>query len=110
MTFSESHCEVCRVGAPSLTEVEVKEALSVLDGWQVVAVGGADVFEKTFGFTNFKDAMAFANGVAEIAEIENHHPELVVAWGAVTVRWWTHKIGGLHRNDAIMAAKTDQLI
>jgi 4a-hydroxytetrahydrobiopterin dehydratase len=47
--------------------------------------------------------------VGELAEAEGHHPVLVTRWGSVTVIWWTHKIRGLHRNDFIMAAKTDAL-
>jgi len=48
--------------------------------------------------------------VGEIAEAEDHHPLVVTEWGRVTVQWWTHKIGGLHQNDFIMAAKTDRLL
>ncbi|HVR28570.1 MAG TPA: 4a-hydroxytetrahydrobiopterin dehydratase, partial [Thermoanaerobaculia bacterium] len=50
----------------------------------------------------------FTNKVGEIAEEEGHHPALLTEWGKVTVGWWTHKIKGLHRNDFIMAAKTDE--
>jgi len=61
-------------------------------------------------FKNFAQAVAFTNKVAEIAEAEGHHPAILTEWGKVTVTWWTHKIKGLHRNDFIMAAKTDQLL
>lgn len=61
-------------------------------------------------FRNFADAMRFANQVAGIAESEGHHPDLSVGWGYCTVRLQTHKIGGLHENDFIMAAKIDQLL
>jgi len=53
--------------------------------------------------------MAFANEIAELAEQFNHHPAMTVEWGKVTICWWTHKIGGVHQNDAILAAKTDTL-
>ena len=60
-------------------------------------------------FGNFVDALAFTNRVGQIAEEEDHHPALLTEWGKVTVSWWTHKIRGLHRNDLIMGAKTDEL-
>ena len=47
--------------------------------------------------------------IAELAEKEGHHPALLTEWGRTTVTWWTHKIKGLHRNDFVMAAKTDEL-
>lgn len=60
-------------------------------------------------FRDFARALAFTNAVGEVAEEEGHHPVIELTWGRVTVTWWTHKIGGLHQNDFIMAAKTSQL-
>src|SRR5262249_11555034 len=54
-------------------------------------------------------ALAFTNAIGELAEAEGHHPALLTEWGRTTVTWWTHKIKGLHRNDFVMAAKTDEL-
>jgi 4a-hydroxytetrahydrobiopterin dehydratase len=65
--------------------------------------------ERTFKFKDFAEALAFTHQVGVIAEAEDHHPTLITAWGIVTVSWRTHKIRGLHRNDFVMAAKTDQL-
>jgi 4a-hydroxytetrahydrobiopterin dehydratase len=62
-----------------------------------------------FRFATFADALQFTNVVGKLAEAEGHHPTLLTEWGKVTVTWWTHKIRGLHRNDFIMAAKTDAL-
>ena len=64
---------------------------------------------RIFHFPSFADALAFTNRVGVLAEEEAHHPALLTEWGQVTVTWWTHKIRGLHRNDFIMAAKTDAL-
>jgi 4a-hydroxytetrahydrobiopterin dehydratase len=64
--------------------------------------------ERVFLFKNFKHALAFTNAVGEIAEAEGHHPGLLTEWGKVTVTWWSHSIKGLHRNDFIMAARTDK--
>ena len=58
---------------------------------------------------DFAGAIAFTNRVADLAEAEGHHPAIITEWGRVTIRWWTHAIGGLHKNDFIMAARTDKL-
>lgn len=58
---------------------------------------------------NYKDSIGFTNKVALLADKEDHHPEITLEWGKVTVVWWSHKIKGLHKNDFICAAKTDQL-
>jgi len=70
---------------------------------------GIKRLERVFRFEDFAEAMAFTEKVAGIAESEGHHPALLTEWGRVTVTWWTHKIRGLHKNDFIMAAKTDML-
>ena len=76
--------------------------------WQIVEQDGVKRLKRVFKFDDFAKALAFTNRVGEIAEEEDHHPVLVTEWGRVTVTWWTHKIGGLHRNDFVMAAKTDR--
>ncbi len=60
-----------------------------------------------YKFSNFVSALAFTNVIGEIAESEGHHPALVTEWGRVTVDWWTHKIGDIHLNDLILAARSD---
>jgi 4a-hydroxytetrahydrobiopterin dehydratase len=65
---------------------------------------------RRFRFKNFAQALAFTNQVGKIAEEQGHHPNILTEWGQVTVEWWTHVIQGLHQNDFIMAAKTDQLV
>ena len=77
--------------------------------WAVVEREGVPRLERTFSFRNFAEALRFTNRVGELAEEEGHHPALLTEWGKVTVGWWTHKIRGLHRNDFVMAAKTDRL-
>ena len=77
--------------------------------WTVVEKDGIPRLERQFKLKNFAQALEFTNRVGEIAEAEDHHPALLTEWGRVTVTWWTHKIKGLHRNDFIMAAKTDEL-
>lgn len=103
-------CEACRVGAPQLTEKEIAALQEQIPLWVLVNEDGVNKLRREFSFRNFADAMAFAVKVGELAEGHNHHPLLTVEWGRVTVVWWTHKIRGLHRNDAVMAAKTDFLL
>jgi len=85
------------------------EFLPQVPDWQIVEREGVQRLERVFKFKNFSQALAFTNRVGELAEAEGHHPALLTEWGKVTVTWWTHKIRGLHRNDFIMAAKTDKL-
>ena len=107
--LSEMKCTACRGGEPTLTAAEIGELLPRVSDWQLVEREGIKRLERVFGFRNFAGALAFTNRVGEHAEEEGHHPALLTEWGKVTVTWWTHKIGGLHRNDFIMAAKTDEL-
>jgi 4a-hydroxytetrahydrobiopterin dehydratase len=92
-----------------VTEVEVADLKRQIPDWQLVERDGVAQLERTFHVLTFADALAFTNRVGALAEEEGHHPALLTEWGQVTVTWWTHKIRGLHRNDFIMAAKTDAL-
>ena len=76
--------------------------------WQVVVVDGVMQLMREFAFRNFAQAMAFSNRVGDISEAEDHHPAILTEWGKVTVTWWTHTIRGLHNNDLVLAARTDQ--
>jgi 4a-hydroxytetrahydrobiopterin dehydratase len=107
--LAQTKCTACRRGEPALTEEEISALHPRVPGWSVVEYGGVERLERAFTFKNFREALAFTNRVGEAAEEEGHHPALLTEWGRVTVTWWTHKIGGLHRNDFIMAARTDAL-
>ena len=107
--FSTLHCEACKIGAPPATEEELSEFLSTHTDWKKLDVNGIEQISRIYAFDNFVDALAFTNRIGELAETEGHHPALLTEWGRVTVRWWTHKIHGLHRNDLIMGAKSDTL-
>ena len=106
--LAKGHCEPCRKGAPQVTEAEAAELRREVPEWEMIERGGEKMLNRVFTFTDFAAALAFTNRIGAIAEEEGHHPALMTEWGRVTVRWWTHKIGGLHRNDFMMAAKTDQ--
>jgi len=107
--LSEMKCTACRGDEPTLTDAEIAELRPQVPEWQVVEREGITRLERVFRFRNFAQALAFTNRVGEQAEVEGHHPALLTEWGRVTVTWWTHKIGGLHQNDFIMAAKTEEL-
>ena len=107
--LTQMKCTACRGGEPTLTDEEIAELRPQVPEWQVVERDGVKRLERTFGFRNFAEALAFTDKVGERAEEEGHHPTLLTEWGRVTVAWWTHKIGGLHQNDFLMAAKTDEL-
>jgi 4a-hydroxytetrahydrobiopterin dehydratase len=106
---SNQQCEACRAGAPAAGEEERAGFLSAHPGWTIETVEGVPRLTKEFRFPDFAGAMRFAARVGEAADAENHHPAILVEWGRVRVQWWTHKIGGLHRNDLIMADRTDRL-
>jgi 4a-hydroxytetrahydrobiopterin dehydratase len=109
-TLRQQKCEVCQIGAPLATPREIDEYLQQAPDWTVTEVDGVKRLRRTFGFKDFNTALAFTNKIGELADQEDHHPEIVTEWGKVTVSWWSHKIKGLHKNDFIMAAKTDALI
>lgn len=104
----QQHCVACQPGQPALTDVELREFGARLPGWRVEPVNGIPHLTRAFTFPDFAAALAFTNRIGALAEAEGHHPALLTEWGKVTVSWWTHAIGGLHHNDVIMAAKTDE--
>ena len=89
---------------------EIATLHPIVAEWKLIEDKGVKKLRRSFRFRNFQQAMDFSMAVGRIAEGEGHHPKLVTEWGRVTVDWWTHKIRGLHRNDFIMAAKTDHIL
>lgn len=102
-------CEACRADAPRVPVDEAEVMLEEIPLWRIQQQEGVKQLARNFKFKNFVEALAFTNTVANLAEEEGHHPKLVLEWGSVEVVWWTHKIKGLHKNDFVMAAKTDKL-
>jgi len=109
MDLNQEKCVPCRGGEPALGPEQIKEYTAEAPEWAVVKRDGVDTLERTFRFRDFAGALAFTARVGAEAEAEGHHPTLLTEWGRVKVTWWTHKIKGLHRNDFIMAARTDRL-
>jgi 4a-hydroxytetrahydrobiopterin dehydratase len=110
INLAATKCVACRAGEPTLTDVEIEDLLLQIHGWEVKEVNGMKRLEKVFKLKNFAQALEFTNKIGAIAEEENHHPLIITEYGRVTVDWWTHVIEGLHKNDFIMAAKTDDLV
>ena len=107
--LSHEQCEACRADAPKVSDEELRELMPQIPDWSATVVDGVLQLTRAYQFADFMQAMAFANRVGEIAEAVGHHPAILTEWGRVTVNWWTHKIRGLHRNDLIMAARTDDV-
>lgn len=107
--LANTHCEACKADAPRVTDAEIEALSPQVPDWTIIEVDGIKRLTRQFSFANFRDALTFTNKVGELAEEAGHHPALLTEWGKVTVTWWTHKIRGLHKNDFIMAARTDAL-
>jgi 4a-hydroxytetrahydrobiopterin dehydratase len=107
--LTREKCVACRGDSPRVTPRELAELQPLIPHWATVEEGGEQRLRRVFTFRTFKEALAFTVRVGELAEAEGHHPSLLTEWGRVTVTWWTHAVRGLHRNDFIMAAKTDEL-
>jgi 4a-hydroxytetrahydrobiopterin dehydratase len=105
--LASKECVPCKGGVPPLKSDALKELHKKLgNGWQVV---NEHHLEKEFSFKNFRDALVFTNKVGELAEKNNHHPDIYLTWGKVKITLWTHKIDGLTESDFVMAAKIDEL-
>lgn len=107
MGLAEKACVPCRGGVPGVSADEARRLLAETPGWTLEE--GATRIRRTFRFGDFASAMAFARSVGELAEAEGHHPDIALGWGYCTVAFRTHKIGALHENDFIMAAKVNAL-
>ena len=107
--LAKMHCSPIKANTPRLDELGVSQLEAKLPGWRTYEKDGELRLEKIFKFENFSQAITFTDRVAQVADGEDHHPAILTEWGKVTVTWWTHRIKGLHQNDFIMAAKTDQI-
>ncbi|MDP4020920.1 MAG: 4a-hydroxytetrahydrobiopterin dehydratase [Candidatus Adlerbacteria bacterium] len=106
--LAKKKCVPCEGGVKPYAPAEAQKMMGELtEGWMLI--DEAHLLVKEFRFKDFAQAMAFANKVGEIAEAENHHPELSVGWGRVSVELTTHAIEGLSENDFILAAKIDEI-
>ncbi len=105
--LASRECVPCQGGVPPLTPDEIAPLLARLEGWACVE---DHHLEKRYTLPNFADALALVNRIGAVAEAQNHHPDLGLGWGWVTVAIWTHKIDGLTESDFVFAAKCDALV
>jgi 4a-hydroxytetrahydrobiopterin dehydratase len=108
MELAQRHAKAGRV--PRLTDAELTALVPQVGAWTVVTESGTGKLRRELDFADFKAAMSFVNRVAELAEAENHHPDLTVHYNRVMLTLWTHDSGGLTENDFILAARIDQLL
>jgi 4a-hydroxytetrahydrobiopterin dehydratase len=105
--LAKKQCVPCKGGIPPLKGGELAAfAIQLAPGWRVV---NEHHLERDFKFPDFRQALAFTNRVGQLAESQNHHPDIYLAWGKVKLTLWTHKIDGLTESDFIFAAKVDTL-
>ena len=107
--LARERCTACRRDSPSVTPEEIAELHPQTPDWELIDAASVPKLDRDFRFRDFAQALDFTNQVGYLAESEGHHPRLTTEWGRVRVTWWTHKIRNLHRNDFVMAAKTDEI-
>jgi 4a-hydroxytetrahydrobiopterin dehydratase len=106
-TLALKECVPCKGGVPPLKGDELNRLAQQLgETWRVI---GEHHLEREFKFKDFRAALEFTNRVGELAEQQNHHPDIYLAWGKVKLTLWTHKIDGLTESDFVFAAKVNKL-
>lgn len=108
-TLATESLDSTEKSAKVLSDQDITALMTGMDGWSQVIVEGVPRVEKVYSFKDFQQALTFTNQVGALAEDVGHHPALLTEWGKVTVTWWSHDLGGVHRNDLIMAARTERL-
>lgn len=106
MELSEQICVPCHAGAPPMPRGKTEELIKQVPEWSLED----NKIVRSFEFKDFREAIDFVNRVADIAEAEDHHPDIYISFNKVRLEVWTHNIGGLSQNDFILAAKTDKLL
>ena len=96
-------------GSSGATPAEVSTWCGAIPDWSLVERQNMRRLDRVFHVPDFRAALAFAQQVGELAESSGHHPSIKIEWGRVTVSWWSLRMRGLHRNDFVMAARTDLL-
>jgi len=106
VSLSAKHCQACTTNTPRLSDGEIAHYLTLFPGWQLKA----GKLEKQVKVKDFREALLLANRIGEIAEQENHHPDLLVSWGLLQITIFTHSVKALTENDFILAAKIKSII
>ena len=104
--LAKGQCQEYPEGTPPVAADAVAGYMDALPGWSVEE---GKVVHKAFRFNNFANALAFVNRIGDVAEEQDHHPDLELGWGRVVVNLSTHSVGGLSPNDFILAARVELL-
>ncbi len=108
--LSKKRCVPCEGGIPPFDTNEIHKYLKKVDGWDVKSNSDSSFYLiKDFKFKNFRESQNFINRVGDLAEKENHHPDISFGWGYCTIKIFTHAIKGLAESDFILAAKIDKI-
>ena len=108
MSLTDKHCTPCQGGIDPLTRAEAEGYLADLPGWRLS--DDASRISRLFRVKDFAEAQAIANRAGDVAEQEDHHPDIRFGYGWCEVEIHTHAIGGLHENDFIYAAKVNAAV
>jgi len=107
--LSEMQCVPCSGREPRATDEEIAQYRQQVPDWNIIERDGIPRLERTFSFNDYEKGLEFTTLVGQAANQQDHHPDILVQYKKVTVSWWTHAIKGLHRNDFVMAARTDEI-
>ena len=108
--LSSKKCVPCQGNIPPFDQSEIHKYLKKIDGWDVKSNQDNSFYLiKEFTFKNFIESQSFVNKIGDIAEKENHHPDISFGWGYCKVKIFTHAIKGLAESDFILAAKIDKI-
>ena len=107
-TLVSERCEACRPDSLKVTDAERIELGQDIPDWELIEVKGEPRLRRVYSLKDYESSLALTQRIGELAILEDHHPSILTIWGKVTVTWWTHAIRGLHRNDFVMAAKSDE--
>lgn len=108
MKLNQKKCLPCRGDVPPFSREQIDEYLKYLTDWKVLINEKKGFYlSRVYNFSNFEQSLSFVNKVSNIAEEENHHPDLKFGWGYAEINIFTHKINGLTLSDFILASKID---
>ncbi len=108
-TLVYQQCERCTPESRPVSIIEKTTYSKEIPYWSIQKFDNIEQLVRHFPMSNYTEAVELANNISDLAERQGHHPSIETETGNVTVKWWSHQIAGLHKNDFIMAAKTDRL-
>jgi 4a-hydroxytetrahydrobiopterin dehydratase len=107
--LSQQEISATPKGADKLSPEQVAQLMPQLPEWTIITIDTIEQLYRAYSLKDFNAAISFSNKIAAIADNADHHPTLSVQWGTLAVYWWSHSINGIHINDLVMAAKTDEI-